>query len=253
MTQNYTVESVNKALDLLMMVARKPGSGVTELAQKTGLTKSRAYRLLHTMEQRRIVKMTRESTYVLGDSMLILGITASAQMDIIRLAMPILEDCCQRVNETVQLRTIDGTEALCIAKAEPSRDLRVHANVGRRRPLYAGSPKCLLAFQSPAFIQQCIPDRPAPLTANTPKTRAAILEELAKIRSQGYCVSRGEVSDHQISCAAPVYTIDNSVIASVHVVAPAFRIGPPELQHMIRLTTASAERLSIALGWTKEG
>ena len=40
--QNYIVESVDKALDLLMEVARKPNIGVTDLARKTGLNKSRA-------------------------------------------------------------------------------------------------------------------------------------------------------------------------------------------------------------------
>lgn len=250
--QDYVVNSVDKAFDLLMAVARKPNVGVTELARKTGITKSRAYRLLHTMEQRSIVKRTTDNAYGLGDAMLVLGITASTQTDVIRLATPILEELCQRVNETVQLRIVDRTEALCIAKAEPSRDLRVHANVGRRRPLYAGSPKCLLAFQPQEFIDRCVPYRPPALTANTPKSRSAILEELRKIRKQGYCVSRGEVSDHQVSCAAPVFAIDNSVVASIHVVAPAFRIRESELDHIIRIATSAAERLSKSLGWSAD-
>jgi len=250
--QDYIVESVDKAIDLLMAVARKPNIGVTELAKKTGVTKSRAFRLLHTMEQRKIIKRTSESTYGLGEAMLVLGITASTQTDVIRLATPILEELCQRVNETVQLRIVDGLDALCIAKAEPSRDLRVHANVGRRRPLYAGSPKCLLAFQPQEFIDRCVPLKPPALTAQTPKSRAAILEELTKIRRQGYCVSRGEVSDHQVSCAAPVFALDNSVVATIHVVAPAFRIRESELEHIIRIATSAAQRLSRALGWSEE-
>lgn len=250
--QNYTVNSVDKAFELLLQVARDQGLGVTELAKKTGLTKSRAYRLLHTMEQRGFISRTQNSTYRLGTGMLVLGITASSQIDLIRFATPILEDLCQRVNETVQLRAVDGHDALCIAKAEPSRDLRVHANVGRRRPLYAGSPKCLLAYQDAAFIDRCVPARPLPLTENTPRSRGLILAELARIRESGYCVSRGEVSEHQVSCAAPVFAIDNSVVATIHVVAPAFRIGASELDHIIRVTIQSAERLSTALGWTKD-
>lgn len=250
--QDYVVESVDKAFELLMQVARDQGLGVTDLAKKTGLTKSRAFRLLHTMEQRGIISRTERSTYRLGTGMLVLGITASSQIDLIRFATPILEDLCQRVNETVQLRTVDGNEALCIAKAEPSRDLRVHANVGRRRPLYAGSPKCLLAYQDAAFIDRCVPPRPVPLTDNTLRSRGLILTELERIRENGYCVSRGEVSEHQISCAAPVFSIDNSIVATIHVVAPAFRIGASDLDHIIRVTTQSAKRLSTALGWSED-
>ncbi|GGG65252.1 IclR family transcriptional regulator [Salipiger pallidus] len=233
---------------MLLEVARHPGVGVTELARKTGLSKSRAYRLLHTMEQKQIISRSGEATYGLGEAMLVLGINASTQIDLIRLATPILEQLCQRVNETVQLRIIDGFEALCIAKAEPSRDLRVHANVGRRRPLYAGSPKCLLAFQSKEFIDDCVPEHPPALTSNTPSTREAVMDELARIRSQGFCVSRSEASEHQVSCAAPVFAMNRQVIASIHVVAPAFRIRESELEHSIRLVTSSAQKLSQALG-----
>ncbi|KGF70893.1 hypothetical protein LL06_02080 [Hoeflea sp. BAL378] len=245
--QNYTVESVDKAFDLLMSVARNPDLGVTELAKQTDMGKSRAYRLLHTMEQKRFVQRSAKGAYKLGDAMLILGITASSQNDLVRLAGPALDDLCRRVNETVLLRVLDGYEALCVSKVEPSRDLRVNVTVGRRRPLYAGSPKCILAFQSPQFIDRCIPQRIPPITSKTPKSRGAVLNELAKIRSQGYCVSTGEISEDQISCAAPIFALDNTAIAAIHVVSPAFRIQDSDLEHIIRVTTSTAAQLSKTL------
>jgi len=246
--EKYIIESVDKAFSLLIEVARSPRSNLTNLAEKAKLNKSRAYRLLYTMEQRKVIKKEENNTYSLGDTMLILGITASAQLDLIRLATPIMEDLCQRVNETVQLRTVDHLDALCIAKTEPSRDLRVHANIGRRRPLYTGSPKCLLAYQSQEFIDRCIPDYPPPLTDHTPRTRDEVLQALASIRQQGYCVSRGEVDTHQIACSAPVFSFNNAIVATIHVVAPKFRVGESELEHMIRQVTSAAERLSAELG-----
>ncbi|KZB55898.1 IclR family transcriptional regulator [Thalassospira xiamenensis] len=249
--ENYQVESVSKAFDLLMAVARYPHSGVTDLAKKTDLTKSRAFRLLHTMEQRQVVIRDKENGYRLGNSMLVLGITASSQIDLVKLANPILEELCQRVNETVQLRILDGNEALCIAKCEPSRDLRVHAVVGRRRPLYAGSPKALLAFQPRETIERCVPAKPEKFTSNSLGTRGAILAELSKIQQQRYCLSRGEVSDQLVSIAAPVFAMDGSAIAALNVAAPAFRTHDSELEHIIRLVTSSAERLSVGLGWQK--
>ncbi len=236
-----------------MEIAREPNAGVTDLARKTGMVKSRAYRLLHTMEQRRILRKNSDGGYALGDAMLILGIAGSAQTDLIRLATPILENLCHRVNETVQLRILDGFEAVCIAKAEPTRDLRVHANVGKRRPLYAGSPKCLLAFQPQSFIDRCVPLNPPELTAQTPRSRAVILEELAKIRRQGHCISRGEVSEHQVSCSVPVFAMGTNAIATIHVVAPDFRIRDNDLEHIIRLATAAAKRLSAGLGAQNPG
>ncbi|WP_223111532.1 IclR family transcriptional regulator [Billgrantia pellis] len=250
--KNYSVNSVGKAFDLLMAVARKPDSGITDLAKSTGMTKSRVFRLLHTMEQCRVVARVENNGYRLGTAMLVMGITANSQIDLVKLADPILEELCQRVNETVQLRILDGNEALCVAKCEPSRDLRVHAIVGRRRPLYAGSMKALLAFQSQEMIERCVPSKPERFTQNTPRSRGNILSELTKIRQQMYCISRGEVSEQLVSVAAPVFTMDGTVIAALNVAAPAFRTHDSELEHIIRLVTSSAERLSVGLGRKKE-
>lgn len=249
--KNYSVDSVGKAFELLMAVARKPHSGVTELAKSIGVTKSRAFRLLHTMEQCRVIARDAGNGYRLGSAMLVLGITANSQIDLVKLADPILEELCERVNETVQLRILDGIEALCIAKCEPSRDLRVHAVVGRRRPLYAGSPKTLLAYQDKAMIERSIPEKLTQFTTNTPGNRSAILVELARVRQQGYCISRGEVSDQLVSISAPVFTMDGKAIAALNVAAPAFRTHESELEHIIRLVTSFAERLSTGLGWQK--
>ncbi|MFV0490297.1 MAG: IclR family transcriptional regulator [Pseudorhodobacter sp.] len=247
----YIVESVDKAIDLLMAVARNPGVGVTDLSRNTHLAKSRAYRLLHTMEQRRIIRKDKSGGYSFGEAMLILGVNASSQTDLIRLATPILENLCHRINETVQLRILDGFEALCIAKAEPTRDLRVHANVGKRRPLYAGSPKGLLAFQPQKFINRCVPLKPPRLTALTPRSQSAVLAALGEIRKQGFCISRGEVSEHQVSCSVPVFALDENAIATIHIVAPDFRIRDSDLDHIVSLAKSAARQLSRGLGWNK--
>src|SRR5690606_9958223 len=110
------------------------------------------------------------------------------------------------------------------------------------------SPKCLLAYQSPEFIERCIPDYPTPFTDHTLRTRDEVLQALAQIRKQGYCVSRGEVDAHQVACSAPVFSFNNSIVATLHAVGPKFRIGDSELEHIIRQVTSAAKRLSAELG-----
>lgn len=52
---DYTISAVDEALALLLIVAQKPGLGVTELAKVSGNTKARAFRILFTLEQRNFV------------------------------------------------------------------------------------------------------------------------------------------------------------------------------------------------------
>src|SRR5699024_936904 len=120
--------------------------------------------------------------YQLGIGALVLGTAASSQVDLIKVAGPILEMVGSKVNETTQLRIVESSTALCIAKFEPSRDLRVHAITGRRRPLHAGSSKVLLAFLPPLIQLNLIPDRLTAFTEHTIIHKDQLMRELSNIR-----------------------------------------------------------------------
>src|SRR5262249_30338895 len=140
---------VDCAIDLLLAVAQRPGVGVSELARKVGLTKARAFRLLHSMAARGLIEQEKQGTYHLGIQAVLLGKAAAEQIDLVRLAQPLLEKIGAICNESVQLRVRDNLESICVASWEPPRDVRFHAVTGKRRPLYVGAGKVLLAFAPP--------------------------------------------------------------------------------------------------------
>ena len=205
--------------------------------------------MLRTMERRGLVRKSRSGTYRLGNTAIVLGTAASTQVDLVRIANPILEELGQKVNETTQLRIIDNGESLCIAKFEPTRDLRVHAMIGRRRPLHAGSYKVLLAYLPPQIQAQMIPEKLERFTARTITTRARLEAELKRVREAGHCVSRGEVSDQLVSVSVPVLAFDGSVIAAVNIAAPAFRTQDSDISRYIALLKNAARKISEGLGW----
>ena len=205
--------------------------------------------MLRTMERRGLVRKSSSGTYRLGNTAIVLGTAASTQVDLVRIANPILEELGQKVNETTQLRIIDNGESLCIAKFEPTRDLRVHSMIGRRRPLHAGSYKVLLAYLPPQVQAQMIPEKLERFTARTITTRARLEAELKRVREAGHCVSRGEVSDQLVSVSVPVLAFDGSVIAAVNIAAPAFRTQDSDISRYIALLKNAARKISEGLGW----
>ena len=243
------LQSVDLALQVLMEVARIADARLSEIARNLGETKPRILRMLRTLEHRGFVRKTAEGGYRLGNAVLVLGTAATTQIDLVKLASPILESVGAKVNETVQLRIRDNDEALCIAKFEPSRDLRVHATIGRRRPLYAGSSKVLLAFLPPKLQAELIPDELTPLTGRTITDRQRLMRELETIRNQGYCISRGEISEQLCSVAVPVRAVGGTVIAALNIAAPAFRTQRPDLDRYVDLLGSAARKISKGLGW----
>ncbi|TCU11729.1 IclR family transcriptional regulator [Rhizobium sullae] len=244
-----TVQSVNVSIDVLLNVAKNPDIRLSEIAKNIGETKQRILRMLRTMERRGLVRKSDAGTYRLGNTAIVLGTAASTQVDLVRIANPILEELGQKMGETTQLRIIDNGESLCIAKFEPMRDLRVQAMIGRRRPLFAGSYKVLLAFLHPQVQSQMIPETLPKFTKRTITDRSKLIAELEKIRRQGFCVSLGEVSEQLVSVSVPVLAFDGSVIAAVNVAAPEFRTQKSDVHRFTALLKEGANKISAHLGW----
>jgi DNA-binding IclR family transcriptional regulator len=196
-----------------------------------------------------MVQKSLKGGFRLGNAILVLGTAASTQVDLVRIASPIMEDVGQKVNETVQLRIIDNSEALCIAKFEPSRDLRVHAMIGRRRPLHAGSSKVLLAFLPPQVQKQMFPGQLDRFTPRTITHPVRLATQLQAIRNAGYCISRGEVSEQLVSVAVPVLAFDGSAVAALNIAAPAFRTQESDLQRFVALLRDASKQISTGLNW----
>jgi len=155
-----------------------------------------------------------------------------------------VEDVGQKVNETIQMR-INNSDALCVAKFEPTRDWRVHAMIGRRRHLHAG--KVLLAFLPPQVQEQMLPDQLGRFTPRTITRRSKLAAELQAIRQAGHCISRGEFSEQLVSTAVPVLAFDGSVIADLNIAAPGFRTeGRPAA--FVLLLKDAAQKISKGLG-----
>jgi DNA-binding IclR family transcriptional regulator len=243
------VQSLDVGLGVLMTVAKHPDIRLSEIARLKGETKPRILRMLRTLERRGLVRRDANGAYRLGNAAIVLGTAASTQVDLVRIANPILERLGQKVNETTQLRIIDNGESLCVAKFEPTRDLRVHSMIGRRRPLHAGSYKVLLAFLPPQIQAQMIPENLQKFTPRTITDQDQLVAELNRIRQLGHCISKGEVSDQLISVSVPVLAFDGSVIAAVNIAAPAFRTQESDAQRYATLLKEAAREISQGLGW----
>ena len=100
---------------LIEVLAEHPGSGVSELAERTGCTKSLTFRLLFTLEQRGLVsKDTERRTYTLGYRAMLLGDQARRQSRLINAAEPFMRELNKQLGENVLLLVRDGMNSVCM-------------------------------------------------------------------------------------------------------------------------------------------
>ncbi|KVC73354.1 IclR family transcriptional regulator [Burkholderia ubonensis] len=243
---NYIVEAVDSALKLLNCVAEHPHLGVTRLALKLGINKSRAYRMLCTLEIHRfVVQDERTSTYALGTQAFVIGVAALRQTALVHAAQCHMLALSQAINETVVLRVRDGLETVCIMRCETTREIRTIGAVGNRRPVSLGaSGKVLLAF-APSEVRDTYFAKVRRTGQGDPFKLA---EELDAVARKGYAVSVGEVTAGVVAVAVPICDRAGTAIASLSVTGPEVRISRVNVHDYLARLQACSNAIAVELG-----
>lgn len=222
-----------------------------ELAARLKLHKSNVHRVLKTLESAGFVQQNEETgRYAVSVKLWQLGSLVMAHLDVRREALDQLEYLAKETSETVYLSILDGSEILHIHRIESAEPIQAVQPVGGRAPLHAVSTgKAILAFQSPDFIKQVADDMKR-FTSKTVRNARELVAELEKIRSQGFAVNQGEWRDSVCGVAAPIFSGDGRVRASLGIGFPALRFSAKRVKALLPPLLKASSSVSMRLGYT---
>lgn len=246
------VQSVDRAITVLEILARRGDAGVTEVAGELGVHKSTAFRLLAALESRNLVEQrTGRGKYRLGFGIIRLAGATSAQLDLSRESRPVCVRLAREVGETVNVAVLADSAAVNITQARGSATIISHNWVGQRTPLHAtSSGKVLLAYQPDEARRRLVGIRPLlRFTAHTIVSPVSIASQLDEIRTRGYSCTVEELEIGLNAVAAPVYGQDGSVIAAVSVSGPSCRLTASAFPKIVEAVKARAAEISLRIGY----
>ncbi|MFI8087077.1 IclR family transcriptional regulator [Streptomyces sp. NPDC086080] len=245
------MQSVDRAVSVLEILALRGEAGVTEIAGELGVHKSTAFRLLAVLENRGLVARTHDhGTYHLGAGVLRLAGAAALRLDISQEGVPVCRDLADELGETVNMAVPDEDAAVNIMQARGTASVTAQNWLGRRTPLHAtSSGKVFLAHMPPALREDRL-TRPLPRFTDRTITEPAVLRgQLERVLEQGYAVTREEWELGLAAVAAPVRSHDGSVIAAISVSGPVYRLTAQRLPRLGGRTAAAAAELSRRMGY----
>lgn len=142
-----SVQSVDRAVSVLEILAKLGEAGVTEISEELGVHKSTAFRILGVLENRGLVEQERDrGKYYLGAGVLRLVGAAAIRLDISQEGQPVCRALAEDTGETANIAVLDGDAAVNIMQARGSAAVTAYNWLGRRTPLHAtASGKVLLA------------------------------------------------------------------------------------------------------------
>jgi DNA-binding IclR family transcriptional regulator len=248
------IQSVDRAVAILEILARDGDAGVTEIAAELGVHKSTASRLLSALDRRELVAQdSARGRFRLGVGIVRLAGAVGRGLDVVRESRPVCQALAGRVGETVNIAILSGRDALYLDQVAGPAALSPHNWAGQRIPLHATSDgKVLLAHLPAAQAQECLA---APLPRFTEHTLTDVTEfprVLAEVRQRGYATAVEELEAGLTAVAAPVRNCEGQVIASISASGPSFRIPADRIAELAESVCLAAAEISRRLGWTAE-
>jgi DNA-binding IclR family transcriptional regulator len=249
--RSTTVQSVDRALTVMEILATLGQAGVTEIAAELGVHKSTVSRLISALEARGYVEQLADrGKYRLGFAVARLARASSGQLDLVKQSQAACDALASESGETTNLAVLDDDRIVNIAEAIGSAGIALRTWVGQSCPAHAtSSGKVLLAGLSGSDLRERLATRLESFTDTTVTSRSALEIELASVREKGWASVREELEVGLNAVAAPVYDADAQVVAALSVSGPSYRLGEDEIGAIAKLTIAAAESVSRRLGW----
>jgi DNA-binding IclR family transcriptional regulator len=234
---------VSKALSLLDAFAIGDAElSLNELARRTRLPLSTTYRLAGELVSWGGLERANGSGYRVGLRLLEVGARAPRSAGLHEIVVPFMQDLFVATRENVHLAVLQGHEALYIERVTGLRSIPVKSRRWGRMPLHAtGVGKVLLAYADLTFIDQVIDEGLARFTAYTIVAPGHLRRNLAEVRRTGVAFAHEEMTVGRLSVAAPLFDMDDSVVAAMSIVVPT-TVDPQRLAPAVRTAALSASR-----------
>lgn len=250
------VRALERALDVLDVIAAGNGLSLSEIAKELGQAPSTVHRVLVTLAARGMAETDGQSqAWQIGPMAFRLGSAFIRRAGLVERARPVLRRLMEQTGETANLGILNGDAVLFLSQAETHETIRAFFPPGTRSPLHAsGIGKALLAHARPQDLRRMIAgvrlDRFTPTTLCTAED---LLADMVRIRAQGYALDNEERAPGMRCIAAPIFDIGGEAAAGISVSGPIHRMSDARLDDIARSVIAAARELSVGTAPARPG
>jgi len=214
--------AVDRALLLLRAFSTEENTlTLTQLAERSGLYKSTALRLLSSLEHSALIQRRADGRYALGSEIARLHSVYVSSFSLGDIVLPALRDLVAATRESASFHVRQGEQRLVLFRVDSDQPLRDHIKAGDLLPLKRGAGGRVLMAYSGA--------------------RGALY---AKIRREGVLVISGDRTEELAGISAPAFNAGQALVGAVTLTMPIARLRPAQSSDVLN----AARRISMALG-----
>jgi DNA-binding IclR family transcriptional regulator len=210
----------------------------TEIAERAGLPRSTAHRIVGELASEGILERDEGGRIRLGMRLWELALRGSSALRLRQAAMPHMERVQTLIREHTQLAVLEHDEALFLERlSHPDAGANI-TRIAGRLPVHASSSGLvLLAFADPAVRERVLTGPLRALSGETVTDAAALRALLAAIRRRGFVTAPGSIEAISTGVAVPVRD-RGEVVAALSVVLPREAPTAPAVDALLSAAAA---------------
>lgn len=245
------IQSTRTLFGIIEYLWANSGATITELARELGIAKSTVHDHLASLHHEEFV-VKDEDGYRLGLQFLNIGMTIKDRNELVNAARPKIEQIANETGEAVWLMVEEHGRAVYLHNAMGDRALQVEETIGTRTHLhFLAAGKAILACSPPERVDEIVRRHGLPeRTENTIVDRAELVEELERIREQGFAVNDCEQIDGVRAVGVPI-RVDGEVLGAVSVTAAKRRFRGERFEEEIpNVLLGAANEIEIQMAYS---
>lgn len=244
------VQSFARGLQVLRSFgAESPAQTLSEAAERVGLTRAGARRILLTLQALGYVEQEGRQ-FRLTPKVMELGFAYLSSQPWWHLAQPLMEELTQQTRESTSASVLDGDEIVYMLRVPAQKIMSINLGIGSRLPAHCTSMGRVLLASLPEDerTQRILATRLEALTPRTTTDPDKLLRTLAQVRRQGWALVSEELELGLMSLAVPLRDRKGRVVAAINLSSRPQQRSATEMQRqLLPLLQRVAERLGSLL------
>ena len=223
----------------------------SDICRQTGIAKSTLHGLCQTLVDLELLVRRRDQTFQIGPHVMRWANAFSHNSDVTAEFSAIWDTETTLPGATITLSVMEGQDVVYVAARNSEMNTSLFRfGIGARLPAaFTATGKAFLSHMSNFEVTQLYSDSfPAPRTSYSVTSLEDLLDELAKVRANGYSIDNQQVAEGMVCIGAAVLDARNKPLAGVAVSLPAADLSPSQREKLVQDVKRISRSISHRMG-----
>lgn len=254
MKNNYQVQSIIRAIDILECFLENDKLSFKDICKKSNLSNGTVFRILKTLIDRNFISRDSKSEkYLIGKGIFVLGNLALKNYEFEKIVHPVLEELVTNSKETANASIFYDNSIIFIDSVDSPYSIKMDVKIGQKTNINSSaSGKAILAYFPDDKINEILDCVNLPkLTVNSITEKELFKKELIEVRKNGFAIDNEEEELGLKCVAGPVFNYDGKIEGAISISGLASRFDP-NLDDFIAAIKRACSEVSLKMGYSKK-